>query len=169
MNCTWSDCNHPSQRPKNGLPGLRSRPGVLQRNQIKGIDLGANDYVVKPCGLYELFEIVARVNRFLDTKGGYLRKVEEEKFITLRGAANTVCHEINNPLTAIVGATRVLRTKLAERADTAELQIETRSILEAAQRIQHITHQLARAIRVVTTERVPGIKMLDLNASAKQE
>lgn len=138
-------------------------------DKIKGIDIGANDYVVKPFGLSELFEVVARVNRFLDTKGGYLRTVEAEKFTTLRGAANTVCHEINNPLTAIVGATRVLSMKLAERTDAAELQVETQNILEAAHRIQNITHQLARAIRVVTTEPVPGIKMIDLNASARKE
>lgn len=138
-------------------------------DKIKGIDIGANDYVVKPFGLSELFEVVARVNRFLDTKGGYLRKVEEEKFTTLRGAANTVCHEINNPLTAIVGATRVLNMKLAERTDVAELQAETQNILDAAHRIQHITHQLARAIRVVTTEPVPGVKMIDLNASSRNE
>jgi DNA-binding response OmpR family regulator len=138
-------------------------------DKIKGIDIGANDYVVKPFGLSELFEVVARVNRFLDTKGGYLRKVEEEKFTTLRGAANTVCHEINNPLTTIVGATRVLSMKLAEREDAPELQAETKNILEAANRIQHITHQLARAIRVVTTEPVPGIKMIDLNASSRNE
>jgi two-component system, sensor histidine kinase and response regulator len=138
-------------------------------DKIKGIDIGANDYVVKPFGLSELFEVVARVNRFLDTKGGYLRKVEEEKFTTLRGAANTVCHEINNPLTAIVGATRVLSMKLAERTDAEELQEETKNILEAAHRIQNITHQLARAIRVVTTEPVPGIKMIDLNASSRNE
>jgi DNA-binding response OmpR family regulator len=138
-------------------------------DKIKGIDIGANDYVVKPFGLSELFEVVARVNRFLDTKGGYLRKVEEEKFTTLRGAANTVCHEINNPLTAIVGATRVLSMKLAERSDAEELQEETKNILEAAHRIQNITHQLARAIRVVTTEPVPGIKMIDLKASARNE
>jgi two-component system, sensor histidine kinase and response regulator len=138
-------------------------------DKIKGIDIGANDYVVKPFGLSELFEVVARVNRFLDTKGGYLRKVEEEKFTTLRGAANTVCHEINNPLTSIVGAARVLSMKLAERSDTAGLQAETQSILDAASRIQHITHQLARAIRVVTTEPVPGVKMIDLNASTKND
>jgi DNA-binding response OmpR family regulator len=138
-------------------------------DKIKGIDIGANDYVVKPFGLSELFEVVARVNRFLDTKGGYLRTVEAEKFTTLRGAANTVCHEINNPLTAIVGATRGLSMKLAERTDAAELQVETQNILEAAHRIQNITHQLARAIRVVTTEPVPGIKMIDLNASARKE
>ena len=138
-------------------------------DKIKGIDIGANDYVVKPFGLSELFEVVARVNRFLDTKGGYLRKVEEEKFTTLRGAANTVCHEINNPLTAIVGATRVLDMKLAERGDAEDLQAETKNILEAAHRIQNITHQLARAIRVVTTEPVPGIKMIDLKASARNE
>jgi len=138
-------------------------------DKIKGIDIGANDYVVKPFGLSELFEVVARVNRFLDTKGGYLRKVEEEKFTTLRGAANTVCHEINNPLTAIVGATRVLDMKLAERGDAEDLQAETKNILEAAHRIQNITHQLAGAIRVVTTEPVPGIKMIDLKASARNE
>jgi DNA-binding response OmpR family regulator len=138
-------------------------------DKIKGIDIGANDYVVKPFGLSELFEVVARVNRFLETKGGYLRKVEEEKFTTLRGAANTVCHEINNPLTTIVGATRVLNMKLADLADAADLQAETKNILDAAHRIQHITHQLARAIRVVTTEPVPGIKMIDLNASSRNE
>jgi DNA-binding response OmpR family regulator len=138
-------------------------------DKIKGIDIGANDYVVKPFGLSELFEVVARVNRFLETKGGYLRKVEEEKFTTLRGAANTVCHEINNPLTAIVGATRVLNMKLADRTDADELQAETQNILEAAHRIQHITHQLARAIRVVTTEPVPGIKMIDLKASSRND
>ena len=138
-------------------------------DKIKGIDIGANDYVVKPFGLSELFEVVARVNRFLETKGGYLRKVEEEKFTTLRGAANTVCHEINNPLTTIVGATRVLNMKLADRADAAELQAETKNILDAANRIQYITHQLARAIRVVTTEPVPGIKMIDLKASSRNE
>src|SRR5213594_2880520 len=80
---------------------------VEVEDKIKGIDIGANDYIVKPFGLSELFEVVARVNRFLDTKGGYLRKMEEEKFTTLRGAANTVCHEINNPLTTIVGAARL--------------------------------------------------------------
>jgi DNA-binding response OmpR family regulator len=138
-------------------------------DKIKGIDIGANDYVVKPFGLSELFEVVSRVNRFLDTKGGYLRKVEEEKFTTLRGAANTVCHEINNPLTAIVGAARVLSMKLAERTDATELQTETQNIMEAAHRIQNITHQLARAIRVVTTEPVPGIKMIDLKASSRNE
>jgi DNA-binding response OmpR family regulator len=138
-------------------------------DKIKGIDIGANDYVVKPFGLSELFEVVARVNRFLDTKGGYLRKVEEEKFTTLRGAANTVCHEVNNPLTTIVGATRVLSMKLAERNDSTDLQDEIQNILEAAHRIQNITHQLARAIRVVTTEPVPGIKMIDLKASARNE
>jgi DNA-binding response OmpR family regulator len=137
-------------------------------DKIKGIDIGANDYVVKPFGLAELFEVVARVNRFLDTKSSYLRKLEEEKFATLRVAANTVCHEINNPLTAIVGSARLLAKQL-QREKGDGLYSETVSILEAAQRIQNITHQLARAVRLVTTEPVPGVKMIDLDASAKQE
>ncbi len=138
-------------------------------DKIKGIDIGANDYVVKPCGLAEIFEVVARVNRFLQTRTGYLRKVEEEKFFTLRGAANTVCHEINNPLTAIVGSARVLSMQLAGRPDAGELQPQADTILEACHRIQNITHQLAKAIRVVTTEPVPGVKMIDLQASTKEE
>jgi len=138
-------------------------------DKIKGIDIGANDYIVKPFGLSELFEVVARVNRFLDTKSSYLRRVEEEKFNTLRGAANTVCHEINNPLTTIVGAARVLATQLSGEDVSNELKTETASILEAALRIQNITHQFARAIRVVTTEPVPGVRMIDLQASSKRE
>jgi DNA-binding response OmpR family regulator len=138
-------------------------------DKIKGIDIGANDYIVKPFGLSELFEVVARVNRFLDTKRSYLRRVEEEKFNTLRGAANTVCHEINNPLTTIVGAARVLATQLSGEDVSNEMKTETASILEAALRIQNITHQFARAIRVVTTEPVPGVRMIDLQASSKRE
>ena len=146
---------------------LTSRGEV--EDKIKGIDIGANDYLVKPSGLSELFEVVARVNRFLDTKSRYLRKVEDEKFLTLRGAANTVCHEINNPLTTIVGAARILAQRLEELGQWEDLRKETDSILNASHRIQNITHQLARAIRVVTTEPVPGIKMIDLNASSKKE
>jgi two-component system, sensor histidine kinase and response regulator len=138
-------------------------------DKIKGIDLGANDYVVKPFGLAELFEVVARVNRFLDTKSSYVRKMEQEKFVTLRVAANTVCHEINNPLTAIVGSARLLAKQLRRSEGGEDLYDEAVSILEAAQRIQNITHQLARAMRVVTMEPVPGVKMIDLNASAKEE
>jgi len=142
---------------------------VEVEDKIKGIDIGANDYIVKPFGLSELFEVVARVNRFLDTKSTYLRRVEEEKFNTLRGAANTVCHEINNPLTTIVGAARILAKQLTEQEVSSALRAETESILEAALRIQNITHQFARAIRVVTTEPVPGVRMIDLQASSKRE
>ncbi len=138
-------------------------------DKIKGIDIGANDYLVKPSGLSELFEVVARVNRFLDTKSRYLRKMEDEKFLTLRGAANTVCHEINNPLTTIVGAARLIAKGLDQPGQDEELKKEAESILQACYRIQGITHQLARAIRVVTTEPVPGIKMIDLKASSKQD
>lgn len=138
-------------------------------DRIKGIDIGANDYVIKPFGLTELFEVVSRVNRFLNTKSSYLQKMEEEKFDTLRGAANTVCHEINNPLTTIVGAARILASRLEDTDTFPDLRAETKSILEAAHRIQNITHQLARAIRVVTTEPVPGIRMIDLKESSKKE
>ncbi len=138
-------------------------------DKVRGIDIGANDYMVKPSGLSELFEVVARVNRFLDTRTRFLRKVEEEKFTTLRGAANTVCHEINNPLTTMVGSARMIAQRLELSAEFADLMKETDAILKAAHRIQGITHQLARAIRVVTTEPVPGIKMIDLKASAKKE
>jgi nitrogen-specific signal transduction histidine kinase len=89
--------------------------------------------------------------------------------VTLRGAANTVCHEINNPLTAIVGSARILAKNLARQKGIADLRAEAICILEAAQRIQSITHQLAKAIRVVTTEPVPGVKMIDLNASSRKE
>ncbi|MEW5975303.1 MAG: response regulator [Acidobacteriota bacterium] len=138
-------------------------------DKIKGIDIGANDYVIKPFGLTELFEVVARVNRFLDTRRGYLRRMEEEKFTTLRGAANTVCHEINNPLTSIFGSARLLEKQLRDNPEMADIHSEIESILDSAKRIQTITQQLARAIRVVTTERVPGVKMIDLSASARNE
>jgi DNA-binding response OmpR family regulator len=163
-------CQHIRQLPDcaNTIIIMLTSKGEVE-DKIKGIDIGANDYMVKPSSLSELFEVVVRVNRFLDTKTGYLRRIEEEKYLTLRGAANTVCHEINNPLTTIVGAARMLAKGLAEVEELLGLRKEVDSILDAAHRIQSITHQLARAIRVVTTEPVPGVKMIDLKASSKKE
>ncbi|MFN8005568.1 MAG: response regulator [Terriglobia bacterium] len=138
-------------------------------DKIKAIEIGANDYVVKPSGLSELFEVIARVNRFLDTRRAYLQRMEEEKFGALKGTTNTLCHEINNPLTAIFGSARILANRLGPGEEHADLLRETNNILDAAQRIRTITQQLARAIRVVTTEPVPGVTMIDLDASAKRE
>jgi len=138
-------------------------------DKIKAIEIGANDYVIKPSGLSQLFEVIARVNRFLDTRRGYLQKMEEEKFGALKGTTNTLCHEINNPLTAIFGSARILANRLAQTGGFSDLQRETNNILDAAQRIRTITQQLARAVRVVTTEPVPGVTMIDLEASAKKD
>jgi len=138
-------------------------------DKIKAIDIGANDYVVKPSGLSQLFEVISRVNRFLDTQRGYLQRIEKEKFSALKGTTNTLCHEINNPLTSIFGSARILATRLAQAGEFSDLQREASNILDAAQRIRTITQQLARAIRVVTTEPVPGVTMIDLDASAHEE
>ncbi len=90
------------------------------------------------------------------------REVLDLRAITL--VANAAAHEINNPLTVIVGSIELLQRKLGP--ETAESKWIDRAI-ESAQRIREIIARMTRITRVEASGSFPGVPaMLDIRRSS---
>jgi len=96
----------------------------------------------------------------------FKREEDEKKFETLKQAANTVCHYINNPLAAISGLTQLTLMKL-DGKEPPEVRKNLETIQGQVKRIEKVILQLAKAVRIVVERVAPGIEMIDLDASGK--
>ena len=103
------------------------------------------------------------------------KKMEEEKEQTIKSERLTaimhtsvaVSHEINNPLTAILGNAQLLLTR-KEYLDQETVD-KLKVIEENALKIKEVTQNLLRIIEPVITEYAGGVKMLDIGRSKKRE
>jgi len=90
------------------------------------------------------------------------REVLDLRAITL--VANAAAHEINNPLTVIVGSIELIQRKLA--TEGAEAKWGDRAI-DAAQRIREIIARMTKITRVEASGSFPGVPaMLDIRRSS---
>jgi PAS domain S-box-containing protein len=90
------------------------------------------------------------------------REVLDLRAITL--VANAAAHEINNPLTVIVGSIELLQRRCS--GDALEIKWIERAI-EAAQRIREIITRMTRITRVEPSRSFPGVPaMLDIRRSS---
>lgn len=80
-------------------------------HKVKGLDIGADDYMAKP---FDYKELSARIRSLLSIKATHEKKVETEKTGALEQMIDEVAHEIRNPLTSIGGFARKVFQKLPE-------------------------------------------------------
>jgi signal transduction histidine kinase len=80
-------------------------------HKVKGLNIGADDYMAKP---FDYKELSARVRSLLSIKATHEKKVEEEKSGALEQMMEQVAHEIRNPLTSVGGFARKVFNKLHE-------------------------------------------------------
>jgi PAS domain S-box-containing protein len=93
------------------------------------------------------------------------REVLDLRAITL--VANAAAHEINNPLTVIVGSIELLQRRLG--VDTTETKWIDRAI-DASQRIREIIARMTRITRVEASAGFPGVPaMLDIRRSSDDD
>jgi PAS domain S-box-containing protein len=91
------------------------------------------------------------------------REVLDLRAITL--VANAAAHEINNPLTVIVGSLELLQRRLPERGGEAKW-IER--AVDASQRIREIVARMTRITKVEASGAFPGVPaMLDIHRSSE--
>ncbi len=86
---------------------LSARAG--EESVIEGLETGADDYLIKP---FSASELVARVNTHLQMAQLRGEALSQERTISRRKdeVLSTVSHELNTPLVAILGWTRLLRS-----------------------------------------------------------
>ncbi len=94
-----------------------------------------------------------------------LQDNEQRKVETLHQVARTLNHELNNAI-----ATIELQLPLLQRQapDDAGFEMRLKQIRENLQRMNHVVKDLTQVRRVVLTDYVQGVKMLDLERSVQE-
>lgn len=90
---------------------------------------------------------------------------EREKGLALAELAGTTAHELNQPLTAVIGYAELLLKQVSE--DTLHKEA-AEVILEQAQRMADIVQKIGKITRYETRSYVGNTKILDLDKSAPE-
>jgi len=171
-----------TQRLK-GDPATRAIPVILLTGRgelalkLKGFRYGVDDYLQKPCEPRELRARVRahlanrRLARELQAKNEELEQVlrqlkaaqerllEAERHQTALGLAASLAHEVNNPLSGILGFCELLRESLPEGGDERK-DVET--IISQARRIANVVRRITQLKEVRFVPYVGEETMVDL-------
>jgi signal transduction histidine kinase len=93
--------------------------------------------------------------------------IDQERLAAITETAVTVNHEINNPLTAIIGNVQLLLMHHKDLDD--ELRAKLSVIEESASKIKDVTQRLLRLTSARTTEYASGTSMIDLSQADADE
>jgi len=77
-------------------------------DMMRGFELGADEYLAKP---FELSELLARIRNLLRIKELQNKILQAERMAAVGQIALTIRHEINNPLTAVIGQCEMILRK----------------------------------------------------------
>lgn len=96
-----------------------------------------------------------------EATGADAEAVEKARIAAVLETAIAVNHEVNNPLTAVLGNTQLLLLQ-SDRLDPQTIR-RLQAIEESALRIKDVTQRLLRQGKIRTTEYPGGLRMLDLS------
>lgn len=143
-----------------------NQPGIYNRKDMRRFEIIAS----------QLSMIVDRMQlrRELERKNVQLEKaikelkrtqsqlIEKERLATIGEVAVTVNHEINNPLTSIIGLAEVLEISYKTGKDD-KVKAGLRGILKEAKRIRNVTRKLANVSSSRPVVYLDSSKMIDIN------
>jgi len=101
------------------------------------------------------------------TEGEARDAVQQARLAAILETAIAVNHEVNNPLTAVLGNTQLLLMQ-ADRLDP-QFAKRLRDVEESALRIKDVTQRLLKQDGSRTTEYPGGLRMLDLSDTSESE
>lgn len=152
-------CRRIKENPRcKELPVLMVTGRDSPDEKIQGFQVGAEDYLTKP---FHAPELRARVQVHLRLRQLRREIAEDARINTLLATISSVNHEINNPLTAVMGNAELLARALAKKGDEDNARRAER-IVEAVERIGSVIHKLRGAKAVAEKSYLGPRTMLDL-------
>ena len=149
-----------------------TRPGTFNRHNLHVLSIAAGQLsVIIERALY--FNQLAETNRQLEDKNSQLKQtqaalVERERLAAIGEVAVTVNHEINNPLTVIIGNAEFLLHDLEDADDETLSKVQI--IVSESKRIARITRSLRAVDQPVVEDYLPGgRKMLRIDPDPEAE
>ena len=127
------------------------------QDKIKGMDIGADDYIVKP---FNPDELLTRVQVQLRIRQLEAEVVDRKKLETVLAMAVTLQHEINNPLAGILGNADLMKNWRELNEEEVDESID--AILRQSKRIRDIVQKMSTATKVVEANYLGDTKMIDI-------
>jgi DNA-binding response OmpR family regulator len=140
------------------LPVLMVTGRDAPAERIEGFQVGAADYLTKP---FHPPELRARVLVHLRIRQLQREVAEDARLATLLATISSVNHEINNPLTAVMGNAELLVRDLQRKGDEGNVRRAER-IVESVERIGSVIHKLRGARAVAEKSYLGPTTILDL-------
>jgi hypothetical protein len=109
-------------------------------------------------------EIAAAFKQLVDD---HQQVIRGERVAAILETAVAINHEINNPLTAILGNTQLIlmnKDKLSK-----DLLAKVTIIEKSSLRIRQVTQKLMAVVEPITTPYIDGLQMLDIDKSSEKE
>ncbi len=132
--------------------------------KVRGLQLGAADYVTKPINVEEL---VARVATHIRIKEAEQEKLQVQKLQSIKEMIITYHHEMNQPLTVVLGYAEILLDQVDENdPNYATLQIIKEQVGRLVEILDKIKF-LETAEVIQTREYIHGRTMIDLESPRK--
>lgn len=133
---------------------------------VQGLEAGADDYITKP---FKEEELLARLNvgiRMLDMRS---KLVNFERLQTLTVTAGAAAHEINQPLTVVIGNADMLALKLETQGQVSADDIAkyVANISDGGKRISDIVKTMGDLKKFVVKPYVKDTYIIDFDASAE--
>ncbi len=133
-------------------------------SKVRGLEFGADDYITKP---FHPDEVLARIHSLL-TIGGLRRKlVDAERLAAVAQVAVTVKHEINNPLSVILGNAELLLALTDDRDAAARAKLH--GIIDQVERIQGALAKLDGLRKADAVSYQEGTLMIGLGSEGDGE
>lgn len=127
---------------------------------LSGLSAGANDYVVKPFDAEELKVRVGVGQRVIELQN---RLIEAERHRVLTQAAGAAAHEINQPLTVLMGTVELIRYQLPKDSPLRE---SIDALYSASEKISEIVKKMGRIRQYVTKPYIDDVEIIDLDAAS---
>jgi hypothetical protein len=125
--------------------------GIIEK-QVENLAVADTDYIIRS---------------FEKLKADFKKLVKSERAAAISETAVTVNHEINNPLTAILGNTQLLL--MARDTLPAEAVAKLETIEKSAIQIRETTAKLMSIIEPVKSSYAAGLNMIDIEKSKKKK
>lgn len=137
---------------------LTARASIKDR--VTGLDVGADDFLVKPVQNQELLARIRSGIRIHNLQNE-LKSIEHEK--ALIEMATTIGHKINNPLSSLTVSIKNIQDELKEIEKEVSIKEDLEIISRAVERIKSLANDLTHLKNPEMIDYSPDNKMIKLN------
>ena len=148
------------------LPVIMTTAQLESSNIVSAFDKGANDYITKPIDFKATWArirthlTIKKLNEDLEKKRQ--ESIEHARMGTLVDMAGSVAHEINNPLTIILGWVQLLNNSVQKGSPKEKILVGLDNIFQSVLRVESVVRGLSAFAKEGGSEEVKDLSIQEV-------